>query len=166
VEGLIEHVVAQAARLGDENVLCILDQNLDAYERGVFTGTGLVSELRRCGFGGLVVIQSANDELEDERTYLAAGAGRFDRTVIPNLFPACHMPEPRHLNAFSQRLYSLPSKAPISIHGRVSAESRLISRCVPDGCIGKAVKGGAQAILDVLSRLWHNKFPQSGEWHG
>ena len=31
-------------------------------------------ELRRRGFGGLIVIQSANDGLNDERSYLEAGA--------------------------------------------------------------------------------------------
>ena len=58
-------------------------------------------ELRRRGFGGVLVIQSANDELEDEQMYKAAGA---------------------------------------------------------DGSIGKAVKGGVPAMLEVLGRLYHLRF--------
>ena len=41
---------------------------------GSSQGTALFGELRSRGFGGLLIIQSANDELEDERAYIAAGA--------------------------------------------------------------------------------------------
>jgi len=94
-------VVSVAERLGDERVVCVLDQNIDNYDEGAFIGTDLVRELRRHGFAGLVIIHSANDELADEQEYLAAGA---------------------------------------------------------DGCIGKAVKGGIEAVLKVIGRLWHAKF--------
>ena len=57
--------------------------------------------MRRRGFTGLIIIQSANDELEDERDYMAAGA---------------------------------------------------------DGSVGKAVQGGKQTMLTVISRLWHQRF--------
>ena len=70
----MEQVLKMAKRLGDHRVLCIIDQNLDDFDAGAFTGTGLVRELRERGFGGLLVIQSANDELEDEQGYLDAGA--------------------------------------------------------------------------------------------
>ena len=64
VATLVELVLAKAKRLGDERVLCVLDQNLDGYgEQGYFMGTGLARELRRRGFNGLVIIQSANDEV-------------------------------------------------------------------------------------------------------
>ena len=106
VATLVDRVVAMGRRLVDPSrVVCVLDQNLDSYEKGVFTGTDLVREMRRRGFDGLVIIQSANDELEDERDYTAAGA---------------------------------------------------------DGSVGKAVQGGAQTMLAVLSRLWHQRF---GEAH-
>ena len=52
-----------------KRVVCIIDQHLDGYDAGSFTGMGLVNELRQRGFNGLLVIQSANDELEDERSY-------------------------------------------------------------------------------------------------
>ena len=74
VAGLVEQVLSMAARLGDERVLCVLDQNLDGFDAGRFIGTDLVKELRRRGFGGVLVIQSANDEHEDEAAYKAAGA--------------------------------------------------------------------------------------------
>ena len=70
----MEQVLSMAARLGDERVLCVLDQNLDGFDAGRFIGTDLVKELRRRGFGGVLVIQSANDEHEDEAAYKAAGA--------------------------------------------------------------------------------------------
>jgi len=73
VAGLVERVIGLAARLGDSRVVCIFDQNLD-FDAGGFSGTGLVGELRARGFGGLLVIQSANDEADDERIYVAAGA--------------------------------------------------------------------------------------------
>ena len=74
VAGLVDRVLEMAARLGDERVLCILDQNLDRYDQGAFTGTEIARQLRARGFGGLVVIQSANDELADQHAYVAAGA--------------------------------------------------------------------------------------------
>ena len=71
-----------AARLGDDRVLCIFDQNLDGFEAAPVTGTGLVRELRRRGFGGLLVIQSANDEQDDAQAYKAAGAdGNIGKAV-------------------------------------------------------------------------------------
>jgi hypothetical protein len=74
VAGLVERVLDMGRRLGDAHVILVLDQNLDGYEEGRFLGTGLVGELRRRGFNGVLVIQSANDELEDEKAYVAAGA--------------------------------------------------------------------------------------------
>ena len=82
VSGLVDLLLEMAERLGDERVLCICDQNLDSFETAAFTGMGLVRELRQRGFKGLFVIQSANDELEDEQAYLAAGAdGSFGKAV-------------------------------------------------------------------------------------
>ena len=64
-------------------------QNLDGYNEGGFTGTALVHELRQRGFGGLVVIQSANDEPDDRRAYVAAGAdgciGKAVKGGIPGI---------------------------------------------------------------------------------
>jgi len=73
VVGLVERVLEMAARLGEDRILCILDQNID-FDAGSITGTDLVGDLRARGFGGLLVIQSANDEAEDKRGYVAAGA--------------------------------------------------------------------------------------------
>jgi hypothetical protein len=103
--GLVDRVLDMAARLGDERVVCILDQNLDCYDEGKFQGTALVRKLRLRDFRGLLVIQSANDALDDERDYKAAGA---------------------------------------------------------DGSIGKAVKGGVPAMIDILSRLYHARFGVQG----
>jgi len=72
--GMVDNVIELAATHGDQRVLVILDQNLDGYDEGHFMGTGLVHELRQRGFGGLLVIQSANDQLDDEQRYLEAGA--------------------------------------------------------------------------------------------
>ena len=63
VATLVDRVVAMGRRLGPEKVVCILDQNLDSYEEGFFTGTGLVGEMRRSGFEGLIVIQSAKHSI-------------------------------------------------------------------------------------------------------
>ena len=52
----------------------MLDQHLDAYDEGSFLGTDLVKEMRSKGFEGLIIIHSANDGVEDERDYAAAGA--------------------------------------------------------------------------------------------
>ena len=73
VAGLVQQVLEMAERLGDERVLCIFDQNIE-FDAGGFTGTDLVQELRARGFSGLLVIQSANDEADDERMYVDAGA--------------------------------------------------------------------------------------------
>ena len=95
-------IVDMGRRLGPQRVVCVLDQHLDSYDgKGAFLGTDLVREMRHRGFGGLIFIQSANDELDDERLYIAAGA---------------------------------------------------------DGCLGKAVKGGAQQMLCVIARHWHQRF--------
>lgn len=59
---------------GHDRVFCIFDQNLTNYDEGQIFGTGLCRELRQRGFSGVLVIQSANDELAAEREYLAAGA--------------------------------------------------------------------------------------------
>jgi CheY-like chemotaxis protein/HPt (histidine-containing phosphotransfer) domain-containing protein len=87
VAGLVERVLEMAARRGDERVVCVLDENLDGYSEGAFTGTGLVRELRERGFRGLCVIQSANDEPEHEKAYLANGAdgsiGKAIRGGVP-----------------------------------------------------------------------------------
>ena len=74
VEGLVERVLEMGRRLGSKNVVCVLDQHLDAYDEGSFLGTDLVKEMRSKGFEGLIIIHSANDGVEDEREYAAAGA--------------------------------------------------------------------------------------------
>ena len=75
VQGLVPCVLEMGRRLGPERVVCVLDQNLDGYEGGSrFLGTELTQEMRRGGFEGLIIIHSANDELEDEHEYIAAGA--------------------------------------------------------------------------------------------
>ena len=101
VAGLVARIVDLERRLGQARVVCILDQNLDSYDQGGFLGVTLVREMRNRGVKCLLIIQSANDELQDEREYLAAGA---------------------------------------------------------DGTLGKAVKGGAGAMLSVISRLWWERF--------
>ena len=52
----------------------MLDQNIDRYAEGALYGTELCEQIRASGFRGTVVINSANDELQDERDYLRAGA--------------------------------------------------------------------------------------------
>ena len=74
VGGLVERVLSLSNALGDDRVVCIIDQNLDYDEHGAFQGTALARELRRRGFGGLFVVQSANDSQSDAQTYLEAGA--------------------------------------------------------------------------------------------
>ena len=82
VTGLVESVLAVAARLGDERVVCVLDENIDGYQEGSFTGTQLIGKLRGRGFRGLMIVQSANDDPADEKNYLAAGAdGSFGKAV-------------------------------------------------------------------------------------
>ena len=104
VAELVELVVAKGRRLGNARVVCVIDQNLEAYAEGAFYGTELIKEMRARDFDGLVIVQSANDGPEDERAYLAAGA---------------------------------------------------------DGCLGKAIKGGAPAMLTVICRLWHQRFGEA-----
>ena len=74
VAGLVERIVEMGRRLGPTRVVCVLDQNLDGYDQGAFLGTDLAREMRRRGFEGLLIIHSANDSVDDEREYLAAGA--------------------------------------------------------------------------------------------
>ena len=69
-----EVVMELSAAHGDDRVVVFLDQNLDQYEEGSFLGTELCQQIRALGFKGVIIINSANDELQDERDYLLAGA--------------------------------------------------------------------------------------------
>jgi len=72
--GVPDLVMALAEKHGHEQVFGIFDQNLTNYDEGDVFGTELCSELRRRGFRGSLVIQSANDSFVDQQDYLTAGA--------------------------------------------------------------------------------------------
>jgi hypothetical protein len=74
VAGLAKTVLRVAEEHGDENVVCIFDQNMDKYKEGRVLGTDVVSDLRAAGFSGLMFIRSANDDPESARFYRRAGA--------------------------------------------------------------------------------------------
>ena len=71
--GLVDTVLAEAAKRGDGNVVCILDQNME-YPAGLVLGTEVTSSLREAGFKGVIAIRSANDEPASQKMYDAAGA--------------------------------------------------------------------------------------------
>jgi len=72
--GVPDLVMTLAERHGHDQVIGVFDQNLTNYHEGEVFGTELCRELRQRGFTGVLVIQSANDEVGAEREYLAAGA--------------------------------------------------------------------------------------------
>jgi hypothetical protein len=74
VSGLAETVLRVAEEHGDENVICIFDQNMDKYAEGEVLGTDVMGALRTAGFCGLMFIRSANDDPESARFYRQAGA--------------------------------------------------------------------------------------------
>lgn len=69
-----DRVMQLCAEHGEERVVLILDQNIDQYAEGALYGTDLCCKIRERGFRGTIAISSANDELQDEREYLHAGA--------------------------------------------------------------------------------------------
>ena len=74
VPSLVQRLSAEHGAL---RVVVILDQNLDF--DGIETpmlGTDLCRQLRARGFGGLIVIASANDDSESRDNFLRAGANR------------------------------------------------------------------------------------------
>jgi hypothetical protein len=58
---LVEAVLTAAKELGDANVVCIFDQNME-YDQGKILGTEVVADLRHEGFTGVMLIRSANDD--------------------------------------------------------------------------------------------------------
>ena len=74
VMGLPDRLCELAGRVGHDKVVAILDQNLDQYDEGHFTGCEICRVLRQRDFRGVIVIQSANDEKDDELLYMQAGA--------------------------------------------------------------------------------------------
>ena len=73
---LVEMVTAEAAVRGDENVICIFDQNME-YRAGIVLGTEVTVSLREAGFRGVIVIRSANDEPASRKMYIEAGANGY-----------------------------------------------------------------------------------------
>jgi DNA-binding NarL/FixJ family response regulator len=74
IAGLAETVLRVAEQHGDENVVCIFDQNMDNYKEGEALGTDVIRAVRAAGFVGLMFIRSANDDPESARFYRRAGA--------------------------------------------------------------------------------------------
>jgi len=68
-----QRVMALASTHGEDCVIVVLDQNIE-YSEGALYGTELCMQIRALGFRGTMLINSANDELQDERDYLQAGA--------------------------------------------------------------------------------------------
>ena len=71
-------VAKLAAHQGEQRLVVLLDQNLDYRDTPhatSFKGTDLCRMLREqyC-FGGLIFIQSADDDAESEKAYIGAGA--------------------------------------------------------------------------------------------
>jgi len=71
--GLVKTVLAEAAKRGDGNVVCIVDQNME-YAAGSILGTEVTAALREAGFKGFIAIRSANDEPASRKMYQEAGA--------------------------------------------------------------------------------------------
>jgi len=71
---LVKTVLAAAAQSGDDNVICIFDQNMDKYDEGVVYGTEVIRQCRYLGFTGLMFIRSANDDIGSRVIYKNAGA--------------------------------------------------------------------------------------------
>ena len=74
--GLVETVMAEAAKRGDGSVVCILDQNVE-YPAGSILGTEVTASLREAGFKGVIAIRSANDEPAVLKMYHEAGASGY-----------------------------------------------------------------------------------------
>jgi hypothetical protein len=74
VTDLVETVMAAAAQSGDDNVVCIFDQNMDNYDEGAVYGTEVIRKCRYLGFTGLMFIRSANDDIGSRVIYKSAGA--------------------------------------------------------------------------------------------
>ena len=73
VSSVPDLVLQASCELDHHIIVCIFDQNMD-YPEGLVTGTELTSKLRAQGFGGLIVIRSANDSAESLKQYCDAGA--------------------------------------------------------------------------------------------
>jgi len=71
---LVQTVMAAAAQSGDENVVCIFDQNMDNYDEGAVYGTEVIKQCRYLGFTGLMFIRSANGDIGSRVIYKNAGA--------------------------------------------------------------------------------------------
>jgi CheY-like chemotaxis protein len=76
VASLVETVLTAAKELGDANVVCIFDQNME-YDQGVIRGTEVVADLRREGFTGVMLIRSANDDAASGLNYRKMGANGY-----------------------------------------------------------------------------------------
>ena len=76
---LVSTVLTLAKEHSEQHVVCLLDQNMDSYKEGKILGTQVTEELRSRGFGGMVFIVSANDDLEAINSHLASGAGNLAR---------------------------------------------------------------------------------------
>lgn len=63
-------VMDLASAHGEQNVIVVLDQNIDQYSEGAVYGTDLCMQIRALGFRGTLLINSANDEVQDENDYL------------------------------------------------------------------------------------------------
>jgi CheY-like chemotaxis protein len=74
IKSVPDLVMDLAEHHGHDRVVGLFDQNLTNFHESPVYGTEFCRELRKRGFTGCLVIQSANDEIEAEREYLAAGA--------------------------------------------------------------------------------------------
>ena len=74
VADLVNSVLAAASQSGDDNVVCIFDQNMDNYDEGAVYGTEVIRKCRHLGFTGLMFIRSANDDIGSRVIYKNAGA--------------------------------------------------------------------------------------------
>ena len=70
---VLDLMLQAASEREHHDIVCMFDQNMD-YPEGFVTGTELSSQLRAQGFGGLIVIRSANDSAKSLKQYCDAGA--------------------------------------------------------------------------------------------
>ena len=83
---LVEAVLTAAKEVGDANVVCIFDQNME-YDQGVIRGSEVVADLRREGFTGVMLIRSANDDATSGLKYRKMGANGYlsKKTTVKQL---------------------------------------------------------------------------------
>ena len=70
---VLDLILQASSELDHHDIVCMFGQNMN-YHEGFVTGTELTSQLRAQGFGGLIVIRSANDSAESLKQYCDAGA--------------------------------------------------------------------------------------------